>query len=225
MRGIDLRRSLVVLHQLVTIPRSRPGNRHDCHRFLPGGVGRPLRATERVATAPGTRNTDGGSENHRWLDAGGPRRLLRRAIRALLTRSRCDLRVSSRRVSERLPECSGTERSVDPEDGGARRHRVPPANGKRRGADAGASLRRVPAPARRVLAGRREPEHRAAAGRKRERDAFGCEGTLDPGTGSTGRGVAHVRGDSERSAVLIGGCPAHQACALSRRMENVIRIQ
>jgi hypothetical protein len=33
-----------------------------------------------------------------------------------------------------------------------------------------------------------------------------------------------VRSDSERSAVLIGG-PAHQACALSRRMENVIRIQ
>jgi hypothetical protein len=37
--------------------------------------------------------------------------------------------------------------------------------------------------------------------------------------------MAHLRSDSERSAVLIGRFRAHQACAVSRRLENVIRVQ
>jgi hypothetical protein len=225
MRGIESGSSAGhdALYHLVTIPSSRPGNRHDCRRFLPSVGWSPPRAAARCSDF-GTRNSDDGSENYRWLHAEGELRPHWRRIGVHLTPSQRDLRVFSRRAPDRLPECPGTDRSVDPEDGGARRCILPPANRKRRGADAGAGLCRVPAPARRVLAGRREPEHGPAA-RDSERGAPGCKRTFDPDAGTARCGVAHLCSDPERSAVLIGRPRARQACAAMSRLENVIRVQ
>jgi hypothetical protein len=189
------------LQDLVTIPRSRPGNRHDCPRSCPrsGGV------------------VDDGLENR--LDCEGARRF-RWGRPGLVTASWRNPGVPPRRVPGRLPEPSGSDRSIDPKNGSPRRHRLPPANRKRRGTDAGAGLRRVPSPPCRLLAGRHEPEHRAAATRRHH--ASSCGRATERDASAARCGVAYLLGDTFSAAVLIRGLCAHEPCAASSRLENFI---